>query len=409
MNEAHPFVIVGAGHGGVQLASSLRDEGYQGRVILVSDDPHLPYQRPTLSKSYMKGESSLDAISLRGLAWYEQKRIELMLGVHVRSLDRSSRAIVLDDGSRIDYAHCVLALGGKRRDISLPGRHFSGVVSLQSLTDAEDVRVRIEKAENIVVVGGGFIGLEFAAVASSLGRRVHVVELSERVMARAVSPVVSEFYAGFHRRNGVSLHLQTSLVAIQGKDNVVAGVELRSGEYIPADLVLFGVGAQANDDLARCAGLECNNGIVVDAMLATADEAVSAIGDCVSYPSYHAKRHVRLESVQNATDQARFLAKRLTGKGGAYTALSWFWSDQGSTKLQIAGLVEDCDRSVVRGDLQRGRFSVFAFRSGKLIAVESVNAPLDHMQARRLLANDIFIRPEEAADTSIELKSIGVA
>ena len=401
-----PIVIIGAGHGGVQVAASLREEGFDGGIVLLSQDSALPYQRPPLSKAFLKAGVEGKEMPLRAERFYASKAIELRLGVTAMDVDRAAHRVVLASGDHLDYDHLVLATGASARPFSVPGADLDGVVSLRDLTDAQNLRTRLERARELLVVGAGFIGLELTAAAVSLGKRVRVVELGPRPLGRAVSAEISTFYRDSHAATGAELLFGAGIAAIEGADGRATGALLSDGRRVPADLVLVGVGVLANDDLARQIGLQCQDGILVDDHLVTSDPSISAIGDCARFPSHHAAQMARLESVQNAVDQAKCVARRLVGRPEAYRDLPWFWSDQGSLKLQIAGLSSGCDRWVSRGDPAAGAFTMFGFRDGQLRVVETVNRPADHMIARRLIASGATISPEQAADPEFDLKSV---
>lgn len=403
--SAGRIVIVGAGHGGVQAAASLREEGYEGPIALICDDPHAPYQRPPLSKAFMKGEATAESLILRGPAFYPEKNIDLMLGERVTRIDRGAKRVTLSSGQSLDYAHLILATGADPRPAPFSGMELDGVLLLRDMNDAGKLKAKLESARHVVVVGAGFIGLEFAATAAGKGCDVQVIEVAPRVMGRAVSQAISDFYAQAHRGFGVSLHLGVAVAAIEGVEGRVTAVRLADGRTLAADLVVVGIGILAAEKLAAAAGLTVDNGVVVDSAMTSSDTDISAIGDCAAHPNAFAGRRIRLESVQNATDQARVVAKKLAGKPANYDALPWFWSDQGDLKLQIAGLIEGCDTFVTRGDLASRSFSVFGFAAGKLRVVESVNRAADHMIARRLIAAGTPLTPEEAADAAFDLKA----
>ena len=399
------IVILGAGQGGFQAAASLRESGYEGRLVLVGDEPGLPYQRPPLSKAYMKGDAGIEQIELRAAAFYADHRIELV-NARATALDREGRRVRLEDGQALPYAHLILATGARNRPLPVPGHDLAGVFYLRTRADADALKGKLDVARRVVVIGAGFIGLEFAAVARALGHEVTVLEGAGRVLARAVSPEMSAFFAQAHAAMGTDLVLGAGVVGLKGEAGHVTGVETGDGTVHPADFVLVGIGVVPNVELAAQAGLEVANGIVVDAHLATADPAISALGDAVAFPSRFAGGNVRLESVQNAADQARSLAHRLTGKGMPFDAVPWFWSDQADLKLQIVGLAGATDTAVLRGDPASRRFSVFRFRDGVLTAIESVNRPADHMLGRRLLAGTPNLTAEQAGDEGFELKSL---
>lgn len=397
--------IIGAGQGGFQTAASLREGGFDGRIVLIGDEACLPYQRPPLSKSYLAGQSPLAELWLRPQSFYDRDEIEYLAGETVAAIDRPGRRLRLASGREIACDHVVLAAGARNRPLPVPGADLDGVLPLRTLADADRLRERLSIAREVVVVGAGFIGLEFAAVAGALGVGVHIVELTREPMGRVVSAEISRFYARAHRQWGAGLLLGAGAARILGAEGKAVAVETTDGRRLAADLVLVCIGVVPNAELAAAAGLAVDNGIAVDAALATADPAIFAIGDCANFPTRFAPARVRLESVQNCVDQARAVAARLAGKPVAYDKVPWFWSDQRDLKLQIAGLTIGHDRAVLRGDPESGGFSVFCFRDGRLAGVESVNRPLDHMIARRLLADEPRLTPDEAADPDFDLKA----
>lgn len=406
MSTSDQIVIAGAGHAGVQAAASLRGEGYAGKIFLIGDEKPLPYQRPPLSKAFMKKEAGDQSLLLRGPAFYADNGIELVLGERVDAIDRFGQQVSLASGRRLPYRHLILATGSSVRDAPFAGAGLEGVLRLRNMDDALLLRDHLANAREIVIVGAGFIGLEFAATAAGRGARVHVVEFAPRVMARAVSSPISEFFHLSHGAFGVGISVGAEVVSIEGENNKVRYVVLSDGRKLPADLVVVGIGTRACDDLAVAAGLDCSNGIKVDRALTSSDVSISAIGDCALHFNHFAGQMMRLESVQNAVDQARVVARKLTGMLGDYDAVPWFWSDQGDLKLQMAGLVGGCDLSVCRGDPASGDFVIFSFRSGILRCVETVNRPGDYMAARRLLSGGIELTPQQASDEAFSIKSL---
>ena len=397
--------IIGAGQAGFQAAASLRDTGYAGRVVLIGDEPVLPYQRPPLSKSYLAGRSGVDDLWLRPTEFYAKQQIDLVYGDPVTAIDRRQRRLHLASGIEFSWDHLVLATGAACRPLAVPGAELDGVLTLRTLADADGLRQRLNETSEVVVVGAGFIGLEFAAVALARGSAVHIVEVTRRPMGRVVSEAVSRFFTEAHIGWGAEVALGTGVTRILGAGGRVTGVETTDGRHIPADLVLICIGVIPNARLASDAGLAVEDGVVVDEYLVTSDPAISAIGDCANFPTPFAPVRVRLESVQNAIDQGRCVADRLAGRPVPYQKVPWFWSDQGNLKLQIAGITIGHDTSVLRGDPADRNFSVFCFRGGRLIGVESVNRTADHVIARRLLAGDPALSPEQAADESYDLRA----
>jgi len=408
MNVA-PVVIVGAGHAGVQVAASLREEGFDGAIALLSGESHLPYQRPPLSKAFLKGAMELEGLPLRAAQFYRDNRIDLLLGETAAGIDRRGRRVELASGRALDYGHLVLATGARQRPLEVPGIGLDGVLVLRDLADARMLRERLGAARRVVVIGAGFIGLEIAATAASLGCEVTIIEVAPRPLGRALSPAASEFFLRAHEAFGAQFRLGVGVVALRGRDGKVNGVELTDGALLPADLAIVGIGVLPEDRLARQAGLACDNGVIVGRHLETSDPLIAAIGDCALFPSPLLGFPVRLESVQNAVDQARCVARRLTGKPERYGALPWFWSDQGDLKLQIAGLSHGVDRWELRGDPGSRAFAAFGFRGAALAAVETVNRGADHMAARRILAGALPLTAEQAGDPAFDLRKLALS
>jgi len=399
-----PVVIVGAGHGGVQLAISLRQLGFKHRICLINDETHLPYQRPPLSKAYLKGTGGPDTLMFRPVKFFADQQIEL-IGDRAEAIDRAARKIKLASGGYGDYGHLVLATGARNRLIDIPNASLPNVRYLRVLDDSEDLRRRLVPGKHVVVIGAGFIGLEFAATARSKGLEVDVLELASRVMARAVTANVSEYFQARHTEAGIRIHLGVQATSIDASGDTVTGVNLSDGAHISADLVVVGVGVLPNIELAAQAGLPVGSGILVNEHLLTCDPNISAIGDCAAFQSPRFGDSLRLESVQNATDHARCVAARLTGEERIYDGMPWFWSDQADDKLQIAGLTTGYDRVVLRGDPARKAFSAFCYKGDKLLGIESVNRAGDHMFGRRFLPMDRLLPPEQAADPNFDLKT----
>lgn len=397
-------VVAGGGPAGAQLVGSLREDGFAGRVTLVCAENEAPYQRPPLSKGYLSGADDDAALPLRAEQFYAEHQVDVLAGRGVSDVDRTARSVHLTDGERLDYTHLVFATGARNRGLPVAGADLDGVLSLRDLDDARELRKRMANAESTAVIGAGFIGLEVASVAGKLGSRVSLFEAADRPMSRAVSVPTAAWFARAHRRAGVELHHGCGLVELAGNGGRVTGVRTGDGAVHDADLVLIAIGVRPNDELATRAGLATSDGIRVDEYLSTADPAVSAIGDCARFPSRFAGTPVRLESVQNATDQAHCLAGRLTGNPEPYTAVPWFWSHQGTDKLTIAGLSGDADRLVTRGDPTSDKFSVWCFRGETLLAAEAVNNPGEHLAARRLLSAGTTVTPDQVADPDFDLK-----
>ncbi|RQP04245.1 MAG: pyridine nucleotide-disulfide oxidoreductase [Paracoccus sp. BP8] len=378
------IVIIGTGQGGQQMAASLRQEGFQGEILMLGEEPGLPYQRPPLSKAYMANGNAA-ALLLKPASFYERSAIVLRDGVRVAAIDRAAREVVTGDGARHPYDHLVIATGARNAPPPIPGLDAPGVVELRSLADAERIRRRLAATRHAVVVGGGFIGLEFAAMARAAGVAVTVVEAAPRLMSRALSPEMADWFLTLHREMGSQVLLDAPVAGVLADaDGRASGVVLADGREVSGDLVLMATGVRPNSELAEAAGLACANGILVDATLATADPAISALGDVAAFPG-PLGRPLRLESVQAAVDHARHIARRLVGGASTpYAAVPWFWSDQGKAKLQIAGLLTGADRTVVLPQPEAAPV-VLLFRGGHLAAVETVSAAGIHMAARRMI------------------------
>src|SRR3954453_4518362 len=400
---AGPVVIIGAGHAGFQLAMSLRQHGFSERVALLNDEGHLPYQRPALSKAYLKGTGGPENLMFRPEKFYHDQNIALIVD-RGASIDRAARKVALASGASLDYGHLVLATGARNRLLDIPNANLAGVRYLRTLDDSEALRGLMASSQGVIVIGAGFIGLEFAATARTKGLEVDVVELGARVMARAVTAEISEFSQSQHAAAGIRIHFGVQVTSIENDGGKVTGVSLSDGRHLPADLIVVGVGVLPNVELAAEAGLPVAAGIIVDEFLSTSDPCISAIGDCALYTSPRFGGSLRLESVQNATDHARCVAARLAGDAKTYDGQPWFWSDQGPDKLQMVGLTTGYDRVVVRGDRAQRSFSAFCYRDGQLVGIESVNRASDHVFGRRILGMNSSIAPEQAQDLSFDLK-----
>lgn len=403
-------VILGGGQAGWQTAESLRQgerqEGWTGSIELIGEETRLPYQRPPLSKAYLLGEIDLPRLMFRAPQWYADHDISVRTGVRATAIDRAARTVALDDGTYVAYDHLVLALGARPRPLPLAGADLPGVHHLKTIEHVTAIEAELAAVQDVAVIGAGFIGLEFAAVARKLGKRVTVLEAAPRVMARAVCPELSAFFADTHRSHGVDLRLGAGVAALIGGARVEA-VQLADGSTIPAGLVVVGVGVLPEIELAAAAGLECDNGIVVDQYCRTSDPRIFAAGDCAAFRHPFADGAlIRLESVQNAADQGRIVAAAIAGKPKAYDAPPWFWSDQYDLKLQMVGLRQGCDLTVARGDMASAKFSLFHFRDGVLRSVDSVNRAADHIQGRKLLAAGVSPTPTQAADPDFKLAGL---
>ena len=399
-------VIVGAGQAGFQVADSLRQSGYDGPITLVGEEPHPPYQRPPLSKAYLLGDSEAERLKFRADDFYEKHAIDLRLSTRVTAIDPAEKTVTLSDSEILTYDFLVLATGARVRKIPVPGADLDGIFYLKTLDDVDRIETALASAEKVAVVGAGFIGLEFAAVASKLGKSVTVFEAMDRVLARVSPPVISDYYTRVHEAHGVRILTGAGVSAFTGSEGKVAAITLADGEEVACDLVVVGIGVIPNVELAADAGIGCDNGIIVDGNGRTSDPAIFAAGDCAAYEHPFAGARIRLESVQNACDQGRSVAAAIAGKDETYDVVPWFWSDQYDLKLQMAGLSTNCDQAIVRGDMDSNRFSVFHYRDGVFRALDAVNKGADYLMARKLLAAGKGPTPEQAADESFPLKSL---
>ncbi|MDO8864218.1 FAD-dependent oxidoreductase [Haliea sp. E1-2-M8] len=401
-------VIIGGSHAGAQLATSLRQEGWKGRVSLIGAEPILPYHRPPLSKAALSGEKSDGDLLIRPADFYEKLQIDLILGSEVIAIDRGEKKVVLHDGGEIRYSKLALTTGAKVRKISIPGCELQGVCYLRGLGDVHQVRKHVGPGKSAVVIGGGYIGLESAASMRKMGMDVTVLEALPRVLERVTSHEISAFYTRVHEEEGTRIITHATVETIEG-DKRVTGVRLADGRMLPADVVLIGVGVLPATELAETAKLEVDNGIVVDEFARTCDHNIVAAGDCTNHFNPIYNKRFRLESVQNANDQAKIAAKTLCGKLVAYRTLPWFWSDQYDLKLQIAGISQGFDTVVLRGDTNTGRsFAAFYFSGDRLLAVDAINRPKEFMMAKRFLAEGKTADPNKLADENVNTTEIFV-
>jgi 3-phenylpropionate/trans-cinnamate dioxygenase ferredoxin reductase subunit len=397
------ILIIGGGQAGAQAIDTLRREGFGGRLVLIGDEPELPYQRPPLSKKYLSGEMPADRLVFRHRSFYDEHRIELKLGRQAVRLDAAARQVELADGEKLTYDRLLLCLGAESRRLTCPGAALPGVHYLRALADVAPIQAGFKPQARVVIIGGGYIGLETAATCRKMGCEVTVLEMADRVMNRVVAPTVSQYFAEEHRAHGVTIICDTRVVCLEGRERV-EHVVCADGTRHAADLVIVGVGAVATTELARAAGLACDNGIVVDEYCRTSDAAIYAAGDCTNHPSLRFGRRVRLESVDNAFEQAKTAALNLLDKPVAHDRVPWFWSDQFDSKLLIVGLSQDHDRQVLRGDPASRSFSVCYLKGRELLAVEAVNHSKDYMAARKLIAERALMRLDKLADSELALK-----
>lgn len=406
----HPILIIGAGQAGVQTAEALRAGGFEGPITLLGDEPHGPYHRPPLSKAWLAGEMEAVQLVMRAPEMLARKNIELRTNCQVTAIDRAAKSVTLADGSTLPYSGLVLATGSTPRTLPLPGGNAHGVLALRSRDDASAIAERmatcIERQLPLVVIGGGFIGLEVAATARKKGLTVTVLEAAPRLLGRVLAPMLSDWYAELHRSHGVQLVLGAQIAEIiTDHEGHTTGVRMADGTIHSAGLVVVGIGVNANDELARAAGLACERGIVVDACGRTSDPSIVAAGDCTARRLADGNL-LRLESVQNATEQGKSAAAALLGQERPFTATPWFWSDQYDKKLQMAGLSMGADHWAVRGDIASGSFTVYHFKGDQLLAADSINASRDHLQARKLLDAGVSPTPQQAGDAGFDLNSL---
>jgi 3-phenylpropionate/trans-cinnamate dioxygenase ferredoxin reductase subunit len=402
------IAIIGTGQAACQLAASLRDRKFDGQVTMIGREAGPTYQKPLLSKSFLLGKVAEPDLVLKPAGFFEQKRIALIEGKAVLAIDRTRRRLSIEDHAPLPYDQLVLATGAENRRLKVPGLQLAGVAMLRTRPEALELQRRLTDGQRLVIVGAGFIGMEVASVARQRGLEVIVVEQGDRILARAVSQPVSEYLRSRHERTGVRFHFGAAVDRFEGRHGALEAVHLSDGTVIPTALALVAIGVEPNALLAAEAGLPGGNGISVDALLATADPEIYAIGDVAEYPhALFADRRLRVESVQNAMDQARCLAQILTGAPTAYARLPWFWSDQCDLRLQIAGVSATGDRPVLRGDPTEGRFSVFRLDDqGRVSAVESINHTSDHMAARVLVAGRPRLNPADISRVDLPFKQL---
>jgi len=404
--EQYDVLIVGAGHGGAQAAIALRQGKFTGSIAILGDEPELPYERPPLSKEYLAGDKSFDRILIRQPAFWEERQVTMLPGRRVVAVDPAAHRVTTADGAEIGYGKLIWAAGGHARRLSCQGHDLIGVHTVRTRADADRMIAELPDVTNAVVIGGGFIGLEAAAVLAKFGKQVVLLEALDRVMARVAGPELSNFYQEEHRAHGVDVRLGVAVTAIEGEGKVT-GVRLADGSVVPADLVVVGIGIVPAVEPLIAAGAEGGNGVRIDAQCRTSLPDIFAVGDC----ALHANRFadgaaVRLESVQNATDQASVAAKTILGEDVAYDATPWFWSNQYDLKLQTIGLSIGYDQAVVRGDPATRSFSVVHLKQGKVIALDCVNTTKDYVQGRKLVETGAVIDPARLADAAVPLKEM---
>ena len=399
-------MIVGAGHAGGSAAAFLRQYGFAGPIVLIGEEPIPPYQRPPLSKAWLKGEADADSLALKPLEFYAEHGMDLRLNAVAVSINRGEQVVTLADGQTVPYDVLILATGARARKLPIPGAGLAGVLELRTAADAEALKAAIGPGKRLAVIGGGYVGLEAAASGRALGAEVVVVEREPRVLARVACETLSTFFQDYHRDRGVVFELDAGVEAFEGEGGRIVGVRLSDGRLIACDAALVGVGATPNDELAKDAGLECAGGVVVDEDARTADPHIFAIGDVAHRPLPLYDRMFRLESVPNALEQAKQAAAAIAGPPAPPPETPWFWSDQYDLKLQIAGIPFEADQVIVRGDPAGARFAVFHLKGDRLLAVEAVNAPPEFMAGKMLIAQRKAVAPEKLRDMSVSMKNV---
>lgn len=398
-------VILGGGHAGGAVAGFLRQVGHEGPIVMIGDEPIPPYQRPPLSKAWLKGEADADSLALKDADWYAENDCDLRLGVTALSINRGSKTVLLSQGA-VTYDILIIATGARARKLPILGADLAGVLELRTAADAEKLKAALGPNRRLAVIGGGYVGLEAAASARTLGAHVMIVEREPRILARVACEALSSFFTAYHERQGVKFELGVEIKAFEGENGAIRRVRLSDDRVIECDAVLVGIGAIPNDEIARDAGLECANGVVVDLEGRTSDPAIFAIGDVTHRPLPLYDRQFRLESVPNALEQAKAVAGEIFGKPPLTPEVPWFWSDQYDLKLQIAGIAFDADTILVRGDPATAKFAVFHLKGDQIQAVEAVNSPPEFMMGRSLIGSRKPVSRERLADSSISMKEV---
>ena len=406
MSSQEHVLIIGAGQAGGAACIALRQFGHEGPITLIGEEAAPPYQRPPLSKAYFKGEMAQERLFIKPLNYYEDNQISLKLGLQATSVDRTSKSVSLDNGEKASYDKLIFATGSRPRLLPVEGAELSGVQVLRTLADVDALRPLAQPGKKLIVVGAGYIGLEAAAVAQSLGLEVTVLEAMDRVLARVTSPIISEFYQNQHRARGVDVRLNARMKGFIGEGGKLTGVKMENGEVLSADIVLVGIGIIPNQELAAAAGIDCQDGIVTNEDAQTSDPDLFAIGDCARRPIPAYAREGRLESVHNALEQAKLAAAAICGKPRPKLDAPWFWSDQYELKLQTAGLLTGYDQAVIRGDVEANKFAVWYLREGVFLAVDAVNSPPDFLMGKKLVGANAKPNAEKLADPQMNLKDL---
>lgn len=402
----YDVVIVGAGHAGAQAGIALRQNKFEGTIAMIGDERELPYERPPLSKEYFSGEKAFERIQIRPAAFWDERKVEMLLGKRVVSVDPAAKTVTTDGGETIGYGSLIWATGGKPRELPCGGHHLTGIHTVRTRADADLMLSELDGVGRVVVIGGGYIGLEAAAVLTKFGKHVTVLEALDRVLARVAGEPLSRFYEAEHRAHGVEVRLGVQVECIEGEDKVT-GVRLANGEVVPADMVIVGIGIIPAVQPLIDAGAAGGNGVAVDGQCRTSLRDIYAVGDCAHHSNRFADgADIRLESVQNANDQATIAVKTILGQEVAYDAVPWFWSNQYDLKLQTVGLSIGYDDLVVRGDPATRSFSVIYLKGGRVIALDCVNMAKDYVQGRKLVVEGLSFAPAALADASVPLKEL---
>jgi 3-phenylpropionate/trans-cinnamate dioxygenase ferredoxin reductase subunit len=396
------IVIVGAGHAAGQAAASLRQEKYEGEIIIIGDEPHIPYQRPPLSKQYMSGEQGLERVYLRPEKFYADKDITVKVNTRVENIDTAANTVTTDAGETISYEYLLISTGGRPRHINVPGADLKGIHYLRTIADVDNIRDEMTEGRRLVIVGGGYIGLEVASVAVAAGMSVDVLEMEERILQRVTTPEMSSYYHNLHTSRGVNIHTSTMVSGFDG-DTRVSKVVCGDQEF-DADVVIVGIGIIPNVEVAEAAGIKIDNGIVVDDHCHTSADRVYAAGDCTNHPNELLNRRLRLESVPNAMEQARVAVANMCGGDKVYASIPWFWSDQYELKLQMVGFSSDGDTQIIRGDMAANTFAVFYLKDNKIVAADAVNSPKEFMICKQLIGKPVD--PAVLADPDSDLKTL---
>lgn len=399
------IVIVGAGHAAGQVIALLKQKKYVGQIILIGEEPYLPYQRPPLSKKFLSNELAIDRLYLKPFQFYDDSNIKKYLDTKVISINRKKKSIELNNGKEIFYDKLLLSVGSRVRYLNVKGSNLHGIHYIRNIDDVISIKSKLDKKKNVVIIGGGYIGLETAAVIKGLGHNVTVLEKDSRLLSRVVSPDISDFFEIEHARNGVKLKLSTDIIEFFGNKSIES-LKTSNDEIIPADLVIIGIGVKPNFELAEDADLKVNNGIIVNDVCQTSDSDIYAVGDCTMHPNSIYDRYIRLESVQNALEQAKIAVGNICGENKIKSQVPWFWSDQYDLKLQIAGLSEGYDKTIVTGNPSDRSFACLYFKNNRLIATDAINSAAEFIMSKKLIASRRKINTDKLENKKMSLKDL---